>query len=371
MTGSPARAFRPLVLLTDAYGGVGGIQAYNRDLLAALCAHPGCREVVAVPRKMTYARGGVPERLTYRTDGVGSPFRYCRAVAGAMLTGRYDLLVCCHLHLLPLAVPVARLRRLPLLLVLFGKEAWRPPSVLSRLLVRQVDAVASISRTTDERFRSWAEVRPGETTLLPNAIHLEEYGPGPKEPELLRRYGLQGKRVLMTFGRLESRERQKGFDEVLALMPELLREYPDLVYLIAGDGPDRARLARAAADRGVAGRVVFTGMVPEAEKGDHYRLADAYVMPSRKEGFGFVFLEAMACGIPVIASRADGSREAVRDGLLGALVDPGDPAELLRAVREALRQGRGAVPAGLDYFSYGNFTRRVRELVDRTVKGER
>jgi glycosyltransferase involved in cell wall biosynthesis len=109
-------------------------------------------------------------------------------------------------------------------------------------------------------------------------------------------------------------------------------------------------------------------MVPEADKAAYYRLADAYVMPSRKEGFGFVFLEAMACGIPVIASRTDGSREAVRDGLLGALVDPDQPAELHQAIREALRKPRGVIPEGLAYFSFENFTRRVRELVDEVLE---
>ena len=367
MTSARSRSFRAFVLLTDAYGGVGGIQTYNRDLLAALCAHPACREVVAVPRKMTYSPGPLPPRLTYRIDAIGGLLRYCRSVTAAMASGRFDLLICSHLNLLPLAVPVAGLCRLPLLLTLFGKEAWQPPSLLSRSLTGRVDAIASISRITDERFRSWAVVRPEETTLLPNGIHLEQYRPGPKDPELLRRFGLEGKRVLMTFGRLESRERQKGFDEVLGLLPDLVGEEPDLVYLIAGAGPDRERLEREAADRGMADRVIFTGMVPEEEKGAYYRLADVYLMPSRKEGFGFVFLEAMACGIPVIASRTDGGREAVRDGLLGTLVDPDDPAELFGAVRGALAEGRGKVPAGLDYFSFENFTRRLHGLVDSIV----
>ena len=174
----------------------------------------------------------------------------------------------------------------------------------------------------------------------------------------------------MTFGRLESFQRQKGFDEVLHILPQLVSEYPDLMYLIAGDGPDKGRLEQEVVRRGMTERVRFTGMVPEAEKAQYYRLADVYVMPSRKEGFGFVFLEAMACGIPVIASKSDGSREAVLYGALGALVDPGNPDELLDAVRNALRQPRGVVPQGLDYFSYGNFTRRLHELADK-VRGGR
>ncbi len=364
-------SFRALVLLTDAFGGVGGIQLYNRDLLTALCAHPGCAEVVAVPRKVTYSVDALPDKLTYQTDGLAGALAYCRTVMKVMTSGSFDFLVCCHLNLLPLAWLAANLCRKPLLLVLFGKEAWQPPAnPLTKLFLRRVDAFAAISHTTDERFRSWAGVHSKTTTLLPNALHRNQYGPGLKDPALLRRFGLEGKTVLMTFGRLESFQRQKGFDEVLHILPQLVSEYPDLMYLIAGDGPDKGRLEQEVVRRGMTERVRFTGMVPEAEKAQYYRLADVYVMPSRKEGFGFVFLEAMACGIPVIASKSDGSREAVLYGALGALVDPGNPDELLDAVRNALRQPRGVVPQGLDYFSYGNFTRRLHELADK-VRGGR
>ena len=361
--------FRALVLLTDAFGAVGGIQLYNRDLLRALCVHPRCAEIVAIPRQMRYPPEPLPERLVHETAGLHGAGRYLRTLVRTLTGGGFDLVVCCHLNLLPLAWSASRFCRAPLVLLLFGKEAWQPPrNPLTRRLISQVDVIAAISRVTDERFRSWARVRQTETVLLPNAIHLDQYGPGPKDPDLVRRFGLEGKVVLMTFGRLESRDRQKGFDEVLHLMPELSREYPDLAYLIAGEGPDRTRLEQEAASLGLSDRVVFTGMVPEADKAAYYRLADAYVMPSRKEGFGFVFLEAMACGIPVIASRTDGSREAVRDGLLGALVDPDQPAELHQAIREALRKPRGVIPEGLAYFSFENFTRRVGELVDEVLE---
>jgi glycosyltransferase involved in cell wall biosynthesis len=87
-------------------------------------------------------------------------------------------------------------------------------------------------------------------------------------------------------------------------------------------------------------------------------------MPSRGEGFGFVFLEALACGVPVIASRLDGGREAVRDGALGQLVDPTNPAEIRQAVIDALAAGGKQIPEGLAYFSYENFERRTHAIID-------
>jgi len=123
---------------------------------------------------------------------------------------------------------------------------------------------------------------------------------------------LAGKTVVMTLGRLSASESYKGriykgIDEVLEAIPELTEEIVDVVYLVVRDGSDRRRLEEKAKSLGLTKHVVFTGYVPESEKVDHYRLADVFVMPSRVEGFGSVFLEAMACGVPVVASKADAS----------------------------------------------------------------
>jgi glycosyltransferase involved in cell wall biosynthesis len=92
-------------------------------------------------------------------------------------------------------------------------------------------------------------------------------------------------------------------------------------------------------------------------------LADAFLLPSQGEGFGFVLLEAMACGVPVVASALDGGREAVREGQLGILVDPRDRTSVVRGIREALARPR-AVPAGLEYFSFDRFRERVDGFID-------
>jgi glycosyltransferase involved in cell wall biosynthesis len=104
--------------------------------------------------------------------------------------------------------------------------------------------------------------------------------------------------------------------------------------------------------------------VPEVEKRDLYRAADVFAMPGHGEGFGIVYLEAMACGVPVIASTMDGSREAVRDGMLGLTVNPSDAGALRDAVRTALRKPKG-IPPGLDYFDLRQFHQRAHTIVDR------
>lgn len=359
---------RLLVLLTDAFGGRGGIAKFNRDLLTTLCAHPATDEVVALPRLMPEEPGPLPERLTYGAEAVDGQATYVRATLRRLRSGRFDGVVCGHLNLLPLAALAARWTRAPLLLVVHGIEAWAPPprgpmGWLTRRALRHVGAFAAVSDTTRRRFAAWTGLDPALGVVVPNCIDADAFGEGDRRADLLARYGLAGKTVLMTLGRLSAAERYKGFDEVMEALPALTEDVPDLAYLICGDGDDRPRLEQKAADLGVADRVVFAGYVPEDEKADHYRLADAFVMPGRGEGFGIVYLEALACGVPVVASRLDASHEAVRGGLLGEVVDPRDPADLRRGIVRALASDPG-VPAGLSYFSFEQFQARWHRLVD-------
>ena len=180
---------------------------------------------------------------------------------------------------------------------------------------------------------------------------------------LVSRWCLEGRRVLLTVGRMDAAEQAKGFDEILDALPALLKQMPDIAYLAVGDGSDRPRLQEKAVKLGLGNNVFFPGYVDESEKLEYYRLADVFVMPSRLEGFGYVFLEALAVGVPVIASKVDGSREAIRNGAWGQLVDPAQPAELIAAIREALANPFVPNRAELEYFSTTAFERRCHEAL--------
>jgi phosphatidyl-myo-inositol dimannoside synthase len=359
---------RILVLVTDAFGGYGGIAKFNRDLLRALCSHPQCTEVIAIPRYMPSTPEALPSRLVYVTDGLRSKLHYLKAVTQAVRgNSSLDLILCGHINLLPIACFLRLLLRTPLLLQIHGIEAWRSHRhPWTNHCTRTLDGIISVSGVTTERFLSWAGCGTKQKYLLPNAVDMGRYGPGEARKDLVNRYGLSGKKVLMTLARLASEERYKGIDEVLDLMPALLVEIPNLVYLIAGDGSDRHRLEQKASSLSIDGNVVFTGYVAEAEKADLYRLADAFVMAGSGEGFGIVFLEAMACGVPVVASSLDGSREAVRNGTLGQVVNPGDPTELKAGILESLKRPRGILPKGLEYFSYEQFEKRCHRIVNES-----
>ncbi len=336
-----------LFLVTDAYGGHGGIALFNRELCAALEG----MNITVIPRVVRGLVQDPPPHVRFVAEAAEGPVAYLRAVAAAR-RAKPDLVICGHINLLPLAFGRP-------LLVVHGIEAWKR----RRLPLSRCRGVVSVSALTRDRLVGWSGY-DGPTFVLPNAVHLEEYGIRPKRQDFVARYHLEGKRVLLTVGRLDAAERSKGFDEMLEVLPDLPE---DVVYMIAGGGNDAPRLQLRARELGVASRVVFTGLFADEEKQDLYNLADAYAMPSRGEGFGFVFLEAMACGVPTIGSKLDGGREALLDGRLGMLVDPTNRAELRAAILETLARPERRIPEGLDYFSFGNFAERSRAIIARVL----
>lgn len=356
---------RILTLMTDAFGARGGIAQFGRDLLRSLCSHDAVSLVVALPRLIYDEVGTLPERLQFDTRSALGKIPYVRATINHSLAAPFDVVVCGHLHMLPLAAVIARWHGVPLVLVIYGIEAWDAPGKLFvRSALRRVDRVIAISDFTLNRFLRWSSTPSERCSVLPCCVDMERFTPGPRPEYLRKRLGLGDRRVILTVARLASAERHKGIDEMLEVLPAIRRELHDAVYVIAGEGADRERLEAKARALGMQDHVVFAGFVPEQEKADLYRVAHAFAMPGRGEGFGIVYLEALACGIPVVASSVDASREAVLNGQLGAVVDPTDAAALAAAVICAARTGPGTVPSALDYFSTPMFTKRWHTVLD-------
>ena len=205
--------------------------------------------------------------------------------------------------------------------------------------------------------------------ILPNCVDLDTFVPQPRDRALQERYRLGSSKVVLTVGRMASQERYKGFDEVIELLPRLLERFPDLKYLIVGEGDDRERLELKARVLGVSDRVVFAGPIVESEKVAHYNLADVYVMPSTGEGFGIVLIEAAACGVPVVGSSSDGSREALLEGRLGRLVDPKNSSELSEAISAVLQDNSGRQRnEEINAFGIGAFRARVAAWMTRQAE---
>jgi phosphatidylinositol alpha-1,6-mannosyltransferase len=208
--------------------------------------------------------------------------------------------------------------------------------------LNRADAVVAVSNFTRQALIGLTQTAPAKIEVIYNGVDLDRFRITERNPQLVAKYRLAGKRVLLSVGRLVPR---KGIDRTIEAMPRLLRRYPDLHYLVVGDGPYRGQLQQMVAGLDLGRHVTFTGPIDDDELRAHYALCDVFVLPNREmpdgdtEGFGLVFLEANACGKPVVGGRAGGVVEAVKDGANGLLVD-GESADSIAAAIERLLDDR-------------------------------
>jgi phosphatidylinositol alpha-1,6-mannosyltransferase len=246
--------------------------------------------------------------------------------------------------------------------------------MLRRLVLRGADIFTPVSRYTAGLLEELG-VPDDRITIVPNGTDPDRFQP--VDTSVLRHeLDLEGQPILLTVGRLVPR---KGVDTTLRALPGLLETVPDAMYLVVGTGPDRERLDRLAVDIGVRDHVRFAGQVPFAHLPAYYSLADAFVMPSREarpdvEGFGLVFLEAGACGTPVVGARAGGIPDAVQDGTTGLLVPPADPKALADALTRLLTTpelaehlGRGGRHHAVHEASWDHVADRLWRVLKQTT----
>jgi glycosyltransferase involved in cell wall biosynthesis len=217
-----------------------------------------------------------------------------------------------------------------------GVEVWEPLSNFRKRALRQASLVLAPSRDTAEQVASQQQVRRERIRVLPWALD--------PQFESLLAAGVpaappgdfpQG-RVILTVGRWVATERYKGMDTLITTMPRLLRDWPELHLVLAGSGEDRAWLEDLADKNGVERHVHFLSRLSSAELAACYAACEIFALPSRGEGFGLVFLEAMACGKPVIGGAHGGAPEIIQDGVTGYLVPHGDPMQLATAIQTLL-----------------------------------
>ena len=311
----------------------GGIQAFSHFFHVALQ-----RVLAPVPLCVLARQGagsaGMGQRWPDRLRRLAFP----AALLHAAWRARPALVLSTHVNFLPLARWLKRRCQTRYVGIAHGIDTWGNLRPSLRSALGDADLILGVSRFTRDRLAREQHVAPDRLGLLPNTFAEAQFHPAPKSPALLTRYGLPAHApVIFTFGRLAAAERYKGFDRVIAALPRIQRDVPEVHYLIGGTGDDRSRLESLARTAGVADRVHFTGFIPADELCAHYNLCDVFAMPSTGEGFGIVFLEAMACGKPVLAGNRDGSVDPLADGRFGALVDPLDPEQLAGTLTQLLQ----------------------------------
>jgi phosphatidylinositol alpha-1,6-mannosyltransferase len=335
---------RILALMTEAFGALGGIQKFNRDWLYALAGLDTVDKIDVLVRRQTTCPE-VPVGVQQRCPVLGKAGFVISALRQAMNLDSGDLIVCGHIHLAPLAIAVAKASGAKTWLHLHGIEAWSEAGLAIRRSVELMSLTSVASRFTRGMFLNWSNVDPHLVKILPNVVG-DRFTPGPVPEELKSRLRIVNEKVLLTVGRLASTEAYKGQDRVIRALPEVISEVPDVMYLIVGEGDDKPRLQSLVEALSVEAHVQFLGRVDDEELVSLYRLAHLFVMPSEGEGFGIVYLEAMACGCPALGLAAGGSIDALGSSPIGHVCSnesmPQDIAHRLKYPSSNIKYGESA-----------------------------
>jgi glycosyltransferase involved in cell wall biosynthesis len=357
----------------------GGIQVYLQDVLQALIEEFPSSSVSVYDKldKQLPQNQFKSKKLSFIFSGnslkfLQTPQFSLNLILGAFLN-RPNLILCGHLNFAPVAFWIHRLTGIPYWILVYGLDAWWIKDKGKIQGLQAADKIISISSYTRERLVDEQGISPDKIPLLPVTFDGNRFKIAPKPDYLLERYGLDSKqKIILTVCRLARSDRYKGYDQIIQALPEIRRNIPNVHYILVGKGDDSTRVEQLITQLDVQDCVTLTGFVPDDELGDHYNLCDVFAMPSKGEGFGIVYLEALACGKPTLGGNKDGAIDALCQGELGALVDPDDLDAIAKTFIQIL-QGTYPNPIMyqpellrqkvIDYFSVERFNKRLYELI--------
>ena len=256
---------------------------------------------------------------------------------------RQDVVILSHINLASVGLVIKLLKpSCSVWLIAHGIEVWRPLSPTKKLFLKHCDKLVCVSHFTKQQMTVRHQTPGAKCFVLNNAVD-----PFMKLPELfdrpkflMERYSLKAHHsIIFTLTRLTSSEQYKGYEQVIKAVSKLKSQFPDIKYLLSGqyDTMEQTRITNLITACGVEEQVILTGFIDETELSDHFLLADLFVLPSKKEGFGIVFIEALACGLPVICGNADGSVDAICNGKLGKAIEPDNLCEIEESITESLQ----------------------------------
>jgi phosphatidylinositol alpha-1,6-mannosyltransferase len=338
---------RPLLVTNDFLPDVGGIQQYVAQIAARLDgvgvfapAHPAAKDA-----SLAYPVWRGPRQYLWPTR---APRAALRSAAAA-----HDASVIVFMAPAPLT-PLGPGTGLPWAVCTHGAELVLPARMpglrhVFATVLGGADQLFAVSSYTAGALRGLVGAEGPPVRLARNGVDLERFTPTVDATPIRERYALGSGPVIVTVGRLVPR---KGQDQLIRALPRVRDAVGDVRLLIVGDGRYRTRLERLAREHG-QGAVAFTGNVGWEELPAHYRAGTVFAHPNRsrwggleQEGFGVVFLEAQACGVPVVAGRSGGSPEALHDSVTGRLVDGGDVDAIADALIGMLRPPSTAAAMG-------------------------
>lgn len=332
-----------MILVTNLFSAQGGIQAYNRDFVKTCGALLPESNFFVLALTDTGAPSGF----------FGKNVRYFGCGSSGRILGRMKLfltllrimvkenpafIICGHVNFSPLILFLSYVIGKRHAMLVYGKEATTGLTWMQSLALKKARLIISVSRFTLAAVNPVIAANGKSAVLLPARIDPEQFYIKKPSESLRKDLGIRDEQVLLTVARLSKEEREKGYDTVLRSLRILKQKKYRLKYVVAGEGDDAPRIEKLASSLGVRDSLVLAGFIPPNELPDFYALCDLFVMPSKQEGLGIVYLEALACGKPVIAGNQDGARDALLGGKLGLLVDPDDPEALAAAILRVLKR---------------------------------
>jgi phosphatidylinositol alpha-1,6-mannosyltransferase len=352
----------------------GGVQRAGRLTAAALSQIAAARGDEGVFLSLNDAPGSLPLRVGSQQivhTGFGrSKVSFVASALRAALR-QPKLIVAFHPHLSPIVSTAKRLAPGSRSVVFaHGVEVWMPLPFLRRAALRRSDLVVAPSEYTLQHLITTQGVSPAKVRKLPWSLG-PEFTPGTAPCQTHEaKANLPKGRTILTIGRWDAGEAYKGVDHLIMAMPALILAVPDVRLVAIGGGTDLPRLERLSQEQGVASHVQFLApMAPEALS-RAYADAEIFALPSKGEGFGLVFLEAMSHGKPVIGGAHGGTPEVIEEGVSGYLVPYGAVAalrdRLLRLLSdESLRMemGRRAYERVCSQFTYPRFAGGLNQLL--------
>ena len=298
---------------------IGGIEKYNKDFIDSLkMTNTDIRTVLRFP-------GGLFAKISF----------VLRVILTVILY-RPNFILCGHLHFGSLCLAFKKLFNIPYLINLYGIEIISLCSNRQKQIVNEAYKVITISEYSKRLILEKFPTIEPKLFMHPSSVDGEKYNIRTRNQYLIEKFQLQNRPVILSLARLSTPE-HKGQDRVLKALPQVLATFPEAVYLIVGSGVDQRVTDFLTAHTELKNNVILAGAAKEEEKPDFYNLADIYILPSKFEGFGIVFIESLSCGIPVIASDGYGCRESLLNGEIGTLVPPDDIEYIAMALIKALK----------------------------------
>jgi glycosyltransferase involved in cell wall biosynthesis len=280
-----------------------------------------------------------------------------------------------HVHLLSIAYFIKRFRpNIKVYLIAHGIEIWKKFPEPKLKALKRLDKIICVSQFTADKINKIHGIPKEKLEILNNCLDPFYYFPDDfsKPKALLKRYNLtEGHDILFSLSRLSSSEKYKGYDSTIAILPEIVKKHPNVMYLLAGkyDEDEKIRIDNLIKKYKIENHIKLLGFVDEAEVSDHFLLSDIFVLPSKKEGFGIVFIEAMASGLYAVAGNKDGSVDALKNGELGELVDPDNLDQIQATLSELLENlpthdERVALQKRVfAFFNYQSYKESIKNLI--------